>query len=131
MEISHQSPPPFFSSTNNAAGAGPRPARAPQESPNATQTNATQNTPNTHKARESTSTRPTEEPGKGEGIRREFGERPNANAREQVSANQRSNNEVIELRPLIVEANSSPATRAFLDVAQAPRDRFQIIDIYV
>ncbi|MFL0803821.1 MAG: hypothetical protein K6L81_08885 [Agarilytica sp.] len=43
---------------------------------------------------------------------------------------QRSENEALELRPVVIEQAKPPATQAFLDVAN-PRDDFQVVDLYV
>ncbi len=117
------------SASNNTTGQ--RPVRAAQENVSNSPTNPQNTTQRPEPSREATTPRAPDQANNSERTGREFAERPTTTSREQSQRSEREAIDAIELRPLVVEANNSPATRAFLDIAQPSRDNFQIIDIYV
>ncbi len=135
MEISSSNTTlPFTKPNSGTDAAGQRLTRGAQAQ-QGNNANTSINSPNTTQrpapSREATTPRAPDQANNSERTGREFAERPTTTSREQSQRSEREAIDAIELRPLVVEANSSPATRAFLDVAQPSRDNFQIIDIYV
>ena len=133
MEISSSNTTlPFTKPNSDAAGQRlTRGAQAQQGNNASTSINAPNTTQRPDPSRETATPRAPDQANNSERTGREFAERPTAISREQSRPSEQEAIDAIELRPLVVEANSSPATRAFLDIAQPARDNFQIIDIYV
>lgn len=130
MEISSSNTTLPFTKPNSGTDAAgqrlTRGAQAQQGNNASTSINSPNTTQRPAPSREATTPRAPDQANNSERTGREFAERPTS--REQSQLPER---DAIELRPLVVEANNSPATRAFLDIAQPSRDNFQIIDIYV